>query len=215
MVIYDSLYVVNGGPLATVRVAASDSATFSSLYRLKQSDLINRGVDNSATVTAEDPDGNLVSDVSDDPNIMRDLDPNQDGNPDDQTLLILDFYAPSAIVLTSFTAQLNDNADKLILRWATTSELNTYGFHILSRDANAGNRVKFVTEQAIVSQGPTGGDYEITIPYDPTDELMLEQVTYWLYEEEVTGKTNYYGPASLTINVTSMARHLYLPLFGK
>lgn len=215
--VYDSLSVVNGGPLATLWVAAGDSATFSSLYKLKQSDINNRGIDNSATVTAEDPDGNLVSDLSDDPNIIRDLDPNQDGNPDDQTLLILDFYAPTAIVLTSFTTQLNDSADKLILRWTTGAEINTYGFHILRRDINTHNAVQFVTDQAIVSQGPAGGSYEISISYDPTVDPAPEQLAFWLYEEEVTGNTNYYGPAEIILASANLEKmqSTYLPAISQ
>jgi hypothetical protein len=50
---------------------------------------IERGyVTNSATVEGYDPAGNLITDVSDDPNDPTDIDPDGDGEPDDPTVVI-------------------------------------------------------------------------------------------------------------------------------
>ncbi len=62
----DPLLTVNGGPLASLDVGASDAATFSGSYTLTQADVDAGQVINQATVTAEAANGNRVSDISDD-----------------------------------------------------------------------------------------------------------------------------------------------------
>jgi len=42
---------------------------------------------NSATITGDDPSGAPVDDVSDDPTVATDVDPNADNNPDDPTIV--------------------------------------------------------------------------------------------------------------------------------
>ena len=49
--------------------------------------LVNGALVNTATTTGDAPDGTTVSDVSDDPTVATDVDPNNDNNPDDPTSL--------------------------------------------------------------------------------------------------------------------------------
>ena len=49
--------------------------------------LVNGGLENSATTSGDTPDGTTVTDVSDDPTVATDVDPNNDGNPDDPTTI--------------------------------------------------------------------------------------------------------------------------------
>jgi len=63
--ISDSLATVAGGPIASLAVGASDDSTFSATYTVTQEDYDFGAIENNATVTAKDPDGNDVTDVSD------------------------------------------------------------------------------------------------------------------------------------------------------
>ena len=62
----DPLLTVNGGPLASLVVGASDATTFTGTYTLTQADIDAGEVENQATATGQDPTGTEVSDVSDD-----------------------------------------------------------------------------------------------------------------------------------------------------
>ncbi|MDY2587270.1 DUF7507 domain-containing protein, partial [Winogradskyella aquimaris] len=81
-----------GGPIAQLLPGEIDSTTFTATYQITQLDLDTGFVTNSASVSAEGPNGDLgdptddVVDISDDPNDANDDDPNGDGNPDDPTV---------------------------------------------------------------------------------------------------------------------------------
>jgi gliding motility-associated-like protein/uncharacterized repeat protein (TIGR01451 family) len=78
--------VVSGSPII-LAPGDSDNTTFTAVYTITKSDIDNGSVVNSAVVTGEDPQGDPVSDVSDDPSDSTDVDPNGDGNPDDPTVI--------------------------------------------------------------------------------------------------------------------------------
>ena len=81
-----------GGPIPVLIPGQVDNTTFTATYQITQSDLDTGFVTNSATVTSEGPDGDLldpsddVVDISDDPNDMNNNDNNGNGNPDDPTV---------------------------------------------------------------------------------------------------------------------------------
>ena len=99
---------LSGGPIASLTVGARDSATFTGRYTLQQADIDAGRFENTATVSALDPLGVLVSDISDDPANPADIDPNGDGNPDDPTVVTLP--QAGAIALEK-TGVLNDGGD--------------------------------------------------------------------------------------------------------
>ncbi len=72
--ISDPLVAVNGGPLASLAPGATDTSTFTATYVLTAADVNNDFIFNQATVSGLDPDGNIVTDVSDDPNTPEEND---------------------------------------------------------------------------------------------------------------------------------------------
>ena len=63
-----------------------ESVTVSAAHTITQADLDAGSVTNTAVATGEDPNGDIVSDESDDPNNPADVDNNGDGEPDDPTV---------------------------------------------------------------------------------------------------------------------------------
>jgi len=76
---------VSGGPIEILVAGASDTTTFSAIHTITEQDLIDGKVLNQATIIAEDPDGNIISDISDDPLDPVDTDVDGNGDPDDPT----------------------------------------------------------------------------------------------------------------------------------
>ncbi|WP_228547162.1 DUF7507 domain-containing protein, partial [Nonlabens antarcticus] len=75
------------GPIATLPPGPSgvDSTTFTGTYTIQQSDIDAGTVRNQALAMGTSPDGDDVTDTSDDPNNPLDNDPDGDGDPDDPT----------------------------------------------------------------------------------------------------------------------------------
>mgnify|MGYP000568353068 CR=1 FL=1 len=68
----DPLVTVSGGPIGTLAVGATDNTTFTASYVVTQADIDNGGVTNQATATGDDPDGDPVTDLSDDNSVLED-----------------------------------------------------------------------------------------------------------------------------------------------
>ncbi|MEL6686341.1 MAG: Ig-like domain-containing protein [Pseudomonadota bacterium] len=94
----DPLAPVSGGPIAALVPGASDSASFTATYTLTAADLSNGAVQNVATASGQDPDGDPVTAVSDDPSNPADQDPDGDGQPSDPTVTSLVLNAPPTAV---------------------------------------------------------------------------------------------------------------------
>ncbi|GAA4232068.1 hypothetical protein GCM10022291_05930 [Postechiella marina] len=86
--ITDPLVTVSGGPIDLAPLD-TDNSTFTATYSITQFDIDSGNVTNTATVTGQDPNGNSITDNSDDPNNTNDVDDNNDGNPDDDTVTTL------------------------------------------------------------------------------------------------------------------------------
>ncbi|MBC6992585.1 hypothetical protein H9S92_00270, partial [Lewinella lacunae] len=85
--INDPIVDVDGGPIAVLGIGESDNTTFTASYVLTQADINAGEVINQAIVTGTDPSGEDVSDESDDPNDFENVDPDNDGDPDDPTVV--------------------------------------------------------------------------------------------------------------------------------
>ncbi len=94
--ISDPNVTVNGGPIS-LAPGASDNSSFTATYTITTADIAAGKVDNQATVSGTDPDGTTVTDDSDDPANPANVDPNNDGNPDDPTSTPLSTQPPAAV----------------------------------------------------------------------------------------------------------------------
>ncbi|MDH7447836.1 DUF7507 domain-containing protein [Aquimarina sp. 2201CG14-23] len=128
IVITDPLTTVLGGPI-NLEPNESDTTTFSAIYTITLSDLNNGSITNSATVTGQDPDGNPITDISDDPNNPDNNDINGDGNPDDITVTPL--ASNPQLSLSKIGVFEDENGDGL----AQVGETIRYTFEI----SNIGN----------------------------------------------------------------------------
>ncbi|MGY3795901.1 DUF7507 domain-containing protein, partial [Aquimarina sp. 433] len=76
--------VITGGPI-DLAVGEIDMTTFTANYVLTAEDVLSGEVINQATVTGQDPNGDDVVDVSDDPTNTTDVDTDGDGDAEDET----------------------------------------------------------------------------------------------------------------------------------
>ena len=83
----DPLIDVNPGHIM-LPAQAEDNTTFYGTYIITLADIARGYVINTATATGIDPSGNYITDISDDPTNFEDVDPDNDGEPDDPTIVI-------------------------------------------------------------------------------------------------------------------------------
>uniref|UniRef100_UPI0026231923 DUF7507 domain-containing protein n=1 Tax=uncultured Aquimarina sp. TaxID=575652 RepID=UPI0026231923 len=81
--------VLTGGPIDLL-VGETDTTTFTATYVLTAEDVLLGEVLNQATVTGQDPNGNDVIDLSDDPINTTDVDLDNDGDAEDETVTIIE-----------------------------------------------------------------------------------------------------------------------------
>ena len=81
--------VLEGGPIAVLEIGETDTDTFTATYTITQQDIEDMQVINQALVTATDVNGNEVTDDSDDPTELANVDNDGDGDPDDPTVVVL------------------------------------------------------------------------------------------------------------------------------
>uniref|UniRef100_UPI00261EEA0A DUF7507 domain-containing protein n=1 Tax=uncultured Aquimarina sp. TaxID=575652 RepID=UPI00261EEA0A len=81
--------VLTGGPIDLL-VGETDTTTFTATYVLTAEDVLLGEVLNQATVTGQDPSGNDVVDLSDDPINTTDVDLDNDGDAEDETVTVIE-----------------------------------------------------------------------------------------------------------------------------
>jgi gliding motility-associated-like protein/uncharacterized repeat protein (TIGR01451 family) len=81
--------LIQVSPVSIVLEAqAENNSTFVGVYTITLADIERGYVTNQATVEGYDLAGNLITDLSDDPNDPTDIDPEGDGEPDDPTVVV-------------------------------------------------------------------------------------------------------------------------------
>ncbi|MBV7333290.1 hypothetical protein KFU94_34660 [Chloroflexi bacterium TSY] len=133
-----------------------------------------------------------------------------DGNNSDQTFDFGFFcnVCPSAITLSSFNATIVKQADgdQLVVRWMTSSESNTFGFHLSAGLGNEYTASTQVTSNITLARGPYS-TYQKSFPMTQFANSKVDNLKIWLVEIEVDGKENTYGPYGILRN-----RFVYLPI---
>ncbi|QLE00027.1 DUF11 domain-containing protein [Galbibacter sp. BG1] len=110
--ISDVLVNVSGGSI-TLAPGQEDSTNFSAIYTITEADILAGLVTNSAIATGEDPEGNIVTDTSDDPNNPTNQDEDGDGDPEDPTETIVPPFGTASVEATKFASVTDTNSDGL------------------------------------------------------------------------------------------------------
>ncbi|PKA83670.1 putative repeat protein (TIGR01451 family)/gliding motility-associated-like protein [Ulvibacter sp. MAR_2010_11] len=87
--------VLEGGPIAQLDPGEVDDSTFTATYAITEADIAAGEVINQAIGTGETIGGDEVSDTSDDPNDLTNVDPDGDGEPDDPTVTVIPNVLPA------------------------------------------------------------------------------------------------------------------------
>jgi len=194
IVIDDELVIVTGGPIE-LAPGEEDSTTFTAIYSITQSDIEQLFVDNQALVSGVDQDGNVIDDLSDDPNDPTDNDVNGDGEPDDVTrtiipnvladedIIIYNVMTPNGDGLNDIFMIQNidrypDNKVQIFNRWGV-EVYSTEGYSIDNGNVFSG----FSDGRATVRRGerlPTGTYYYL-IEYEDPDTGVVRNKSSFLY----------------------------------
>ena len=87
ILVEDPLIEVEGGPI-DLEAGQEDSTTFFAIYTITAANIEEGSVINQATVSVVDSQGNIIEDLSDDPDDLTNVDANGDGEPDDPTVIL-------------------------------------------------------------------------------------------------------------------------------
>ncbi|MEZ4778794.1 MAG: gliding motility-associated C-terminal domain-containing protein [Flavobacteriaceae bacterium] len=154
----DPLVTVTGGPLATLAVGSSDTTTFTAIYVITQADIDAGFVQNQATAEGTAPNGNTVSDLSDDTSVLE----------DDPT--VVNLCQNAAIAIVKAGVFVDGDGDQC----ADVEESINYTFTV----TNQGN----VSLSNITVTDPLPGLSAITFVSGDTDgDNQLDVTETWIY----------------------------------
>ena len=94
--------VINGGPIDLL-VGETDESSFTAVYTLTEDDIFAGRVENQATVTGQDPNGEDITDLSDDPLEDINVDLDNDGDFEDITITVLDIRDSEIEIFTGLS----------------------------------------------------------------------------------------------------------------
>jgi hypothetical protein len=121
-------------------------------------------------------------------------------------------WAPTAVDLASFTAQVQDQA--ILLEWATATEFDTVGFYLFRADGSGGPAIRLNGELIGSHEpgSPAGSSYTFL------DDTAVPGVTYtyWLEDVDIYGVATRHGPVVAVIPVPgTMPYQVFLPMVNK
>jgi uncharacterized repeat protein (TIGR01451 family) len=154
---------VLGGPIATLATAASDTTTFSCKYTLTAADIATGKVDNTATVTAKDPTGKVVKDISDS------NDPVKTGL-DDPTVTLLTPKAIDDIKETGINTQITYSplTNDIVPTGSKITSINGVPVVIGTPIPVTGGTVTVNADGTVTATPTTGSTETITFSYEVT-----------------------------------------------
>ena len=193
IVIDDPLVPVTGGPV-DLAPGVVDSSTFSAIYTITQADIESAGVTNQAIASGVLSNGDVIEDLSDDPNNTTDEDLEGDGEPDDATftplqgvenvedIIVYNVMTPNGdglndIFMIKNIENFPNNSVKIFNRWGV-EVFSTTGYNPNGDNAFRG----FSDGRATVRRGerlPTGTYYYV-IEYE-RDNGEIRQLASFLY----------------------------------
>jgi peptidase C25-like protein len=121
-------------------------------------------------------------------------------NPDGQTTTVQVLVGPTAAKVTSFTADSFDDG-RVLLRWSSSHEVDNLGYNVY-REVN-GQRTKINPQTIAGSALVTGPGVALTAgkSYVWGDQLTQAGTRYLLEDIDLTGKSNWTGPISLSAKI--------------
>lgn len=137
VLINDPIVTVNGGPIAVMNPGAVDINTFSATYALTQNDIDAGEVSNLATVIGQNGNGDDITDDSDDPNEAANSDNNNDGEPDDPTVLQTPQESSISLTKEATPRSFANLGDQISYNLVVTNTGNTTLSNIVVSDNNA------------------------------------------------------------------------------
>lgn len=136
---------------------------------------------------------------------------NATGDPDDNVLDVGEFTisvsCPLPVTLSSLTAERSDAGVKVA--WATSSELNVSGYHVLRSATGSRADATRITEALIPSEGSgaAGASYSFT----DAGAVVGTSYNYWVEVINTDGTPEEYGPVSAQ-SAPAARSFVYLPL---
>jgi gliding motility-associated-like protein/uncharacterized repeat protein (TIGR01451 family) len=181
---------VTGGPIAELDPGEVDDFTITASYQITQDDIDLGIVINLASVSSVDPDGEFVTDFSDDPNNPEDADIDGDGDPDDRTVTEVNSIVDIEVIKTVDITE-PGVGDEVVFTIEVANVGNVNLLNVLIDE-------QLPSGYAFVSATTTSGDYselngEWLIPEIGIGEVHILQIT-----AEVLGIGNYVNVAFLS-----------------
>ncbi len=137
VLINDPIVTVDGGPITVMNPGDIDTATFTATYKLTQDDIDAGKVSNLATVLGQDSNGDDITDDSDDPNEPLNTDGNNDGEPDDPTVLEAPQVSSISLTKAATPRSFANVGDVITYDLVVTNTGNTTLSNVVVSDANA------------------------------------------------------------------------------
>ncbi|MGF1923044.1 MAG: DUF7507 domain-containing protein [Bacteroidia bacterium] len=153
VMVTDPNAVMNGGPIPTLAVGASNSTTFTAYHLITQADLDNGGVFNLATVTAKDPKNKTITTTSIDPSPLSPIDPNYPINPPVPacpTCTISPLPQAPAIRLIKTGVYVDSNGDGI----TNIGDQISYSFKVENTGNVTVKDIKITDQKVVVTGGP-------------------------------------------------------------
>ncbi|MEL4309000.1 DUF7507 domain-containing protein, partial [Joostella sp. CR20] len=174
--ITDDKVTVQGGPIATLAVGASDDTTFSATYAITQEDIDAGGVYNLATVTGDDPDGTSVTDTSEDPTPVNPTDPNNPPvDPTCPDCTITPLPTNSSIELLKDGAYQDTNNDGIV----NVGDSVIYTFTVTNTGETTLSNITITDDKVTVQGGPIA-----TLAVGASDDTTFS-ATYAITQEDI------------------------------